>query len=84
MRYGEIRDWTDTDFSACKPGVIVQHADTMRYAAVVDVPDHDEVRVQNVEGLQTWQLEDLSWYGRGGARVAVFGKVDHSVHYMVM
>ncbi len=67
-----FRDWTETDFAAVKPGVIVQHSGSMRYAEVVSDPDHDAVRVQNVEGLQTWQLEDLSYY-RKDEVVAVFG-----------
>ncbi len=67
-----FRDWTETNFAEVKPGVIVQNSVSMRYAMVVDIPDHDEVRVQNVEGLQTWQLEDLSHY-RNGMVVAVFG-----------
>ena len=70
-RYDEI-DWEDRNFDAVKPGVIVQNSHTMRYAEVVEEPDHERVCVRMVAvGRMRWKLEDLTWRRKTMA-VAIF------------
>ncbi len=55
-------EWTDRDFSEVKPGKVVQHFTTMRYALVIEEPDHERVRVRLSDASEVWwKLGDLMW-----------------------